>query len=249
MGFLNHATNNIIIDAVLTERGRELLSQNAGLFEIDSFAFGDDEIDYSLIQKYGVIVGKEKIEKNTPIMEANPNENYALKYPLMTFENNVNNLEYIPNLISNLSSAIIYSSSSESNFPTSVAIQVKTSINSTEQNVVIDDSVIDTQFIVKINSELLRIIDNENYDDIDTNNIKTYTIETDDVSELNIGSPEFTGQKYKNISITPVGVVTTSMFEKYGSAINQNIIKTYIQIIGKSSGSNLVIPVQIKRPE
>ena len=27
MGFLNHATNNIIIDAVLTERGRELLSR------------------------------------------------------------------------------------------------------------------------------------------------------------------------------------------------------------------------------
>ena len=37
MGFLNHATNNIIIDAVLTERGREYLSQNNGSFRISSF--------------------------------------------------------------------------------------------------------------------------------------------------------------------------------------------------------------------
>ena len=29
MGFLNHSTNNIIIDAVLTEKGRELLSRNS----------------------------------------------------------------------------------------------------------------------------------------------------------------------------------------------------------------------------
>ena len=76
MGFLNHATNNIIIDAVLTERGRELLSQNNGSFNIASFAFGDDEVDYGLIKKFGMNVGKEKIEKNTPVLEANPNENH-----------------------------------------------------------------------------------------------------------------------------------------------------------------------------
>ena len=51
MGFLNHATNNIIIDAVLTERGRELLSQNNGSFRISSFSFGDDEVDYTLVTK------------------------------------------------------------------------------------------------------------------------------------------------------------------------------------------------------
>ena len=61
MGFLNHTTNNIIIDAVLTERGRELLSQNNGSFKISSFSFGDDEVDYTLITKYGKVIGKEKI--------------------------------------------------------------------------------------------------------------------------------------------------------------------------------------------
>ena len=55
MGFLNHSTNNIIIDAVLTERGREVLSRNDGTFSIESFSFGDDEIDYGIIKKYGLI--------------------------------------------------------------------------------------------------------------------------------------------------------------------------------------------------
>ena len=49
MGFLNHATNNIIIDAVLTERGRELLANEN--FNVSNFALGDDEVDYSIIQK------------------------------------------------------------------------------------------------------------------------------------------------------------------------------------------------------
>ena len=51
MGFLDHSTNNVIIDAVLTDRGRELLARNDGSFEITKFALGDDEIDYNLYQK------------------------------------------------------------------------------------------------------------------------------------------------------------------------------------------------------
>ena len=58
MGFLDHSTNNIIIDAVLTERGRELLSRNNGL-SIAYYSFGDDEVDYTSIKKYGKTNGKE----------------------------------------------------------------------------------------------------------------------------------------------------------------------------------------------
>jgi hypothetical protein len=83
MGFLDHATNNIIIDAVLTDRGRELLASNNGNFNITHYGFGDDEIDYSIIKKFGRTVGKEKIEKNTPIFEAQTLANYALKHPLL----------------------------------------------------------------------------------------------------------------------------------------------------------------------
>ena len=34
MGFLDHSTNNIILDAVLTDAGREALARNDGSFEI-----------------------------------------------------------------------------------------------------------------------------------------------------------------------------------------------------------------------
>lgn len=70
MGFLDHSTNNIIIDAVLTDTGRRLLADNQGKFRIAFFSLGDDEVDYSIIEKFGRAVGKEKIVKNTPVFEA-----------------------------------------------------------------------------------------------------------------------------------------------------------------------------------
>ena len=69
MGFLDHSTNNIIVDAVLTDVGRRALAKNDGSFQIFQFALGDDEIDYNIIEQYGRAVGKEKIEKNTPVLE------------------------------------------------------------------------------------------------------------------------------------------------------------------------------------
>ena len=64
MGFLDNSTNNIIVDAVLTDYGRELLARNDGSFSVVKFAMGDDEVDYTIIRKFGRTVGKEKIEKN-----------------------------------------------------------------------------------------------------------------------------------------------------------------------------------------
>ena len=82
MGFLDHSTNNIIIDAVLTDEGRYLLAQGSDQFDITYFALADDEVDYTLIQKFGRSVGKEKISKNTPVFEASTVSDYALKHKL-----------------------------------------------------------------------------------------------------------------------------------------------------------------------
>ena len=84
MGFLDHSTNNIIIDACLTDKGRETLARNNGTFRIVHYGFGDDEVDYTLIKKFGRTVGKEKIEKNTPVFEAQTIGSLGLKYPLIT---------------------------------------------------------------------------------------------------------------------------------------------------------------------
>jgi len=87
MGWLDGSQNNIVIDAVLTDTGRQLLARNDGSFSIVKFAMADDEVDYTLIEKYGRTVGKEKIEKNTPVFEAQTNSGVALKYRLVSLSN------------------------------------------------------------------------------------------------------------------------------------------------------------------
>jgi hypothetical protein len=84
MGFLDHSTNNIIIDAVLTDTGRRLLANNNGSFRIAFFSLSDDEVDYTIIEKFGRTVGKEKITKNTPVFEAQTKGDLALKHRLLT---------------------------------------------------------------------------------------------------------------------------------------------------------------------
>ena len=89
MGFLDHSTNNIIVDAVLTDYGRQKLANqgSAATKLIVQYAFADDEVDYSVITKYGVIVGKEKIEKNTPIFEASTSAVHNAKSLLVSSPN------------------------------------------------------------------------------------------------------------------------------------------------------------------
>ncbi len=43
MGYLNNQI--VTVDAILTKKGRELLTKNEGSFRITQFALSDDEID------------------------------------------------------------------------------------------------------------------------------------------------------------------------------------------------------------
>ena len=102
MGFLDHSTNNIIVDAVLTDEGRRRLALNNGSFRISMFSLADDEIDYEIISKFGRVVGKEKIVKNTPVFEAQTHRDYAMKNRLITLADPT--VKYIPTFESCLSS-------------------------------------------------------------------------------------------------------------------------------------------------
>ena len=72
MGFLDNST--ITVDAVLTKRGRQILSQG-GNFNITKFALSDEEIDYTLYDvthpngtdSYGAVI------ENMSLLEAAPN--------------------------------------------------------------------------------------------------------------------------------------------------------------------------------
>jgi hypothetical protein len=84
MGYLNNTS--VIVDAILTDKGRQLLAQNDGSFQITQFALSDDEVDYTLYnpnQPSGSAFYGEAIE-NMPIVQAFPEANQIMKYKLIT---------------------------------------------------------------------------------------------------------------------------------------------------------------------
>tara|TARA_B100001094_G_C18088249_1_gene748953 strand:+ start:1035 stop:1307 length:273 start_codon:yes stop_codon:yes gene_type:complete len=85
MGYLDNTS--ITVDAILTKRGRELLSQGGlGAFNITQFALGDDEIDYTLFNEdhpNGSQFAGEAIE-NMPLIEAIPDEGNIMLHRLIT---------------------------------------------------------------------------------------------------------------------------------------------------------------------
>ena len=84
MGYLNNATT--VLDAILTKKGRELLSRGQNEFNITKFAVADDEVDYSLwdvshpqgTDYYGNVI------ENLPLLEPTPDTNTIMRYKLVT---------------------------------------------------------------------------------------------------------------------------------------------------------------------
>jgi len=95
MGYLDNSS--ITVDAILTKRGRELLSRNDGSFKITQFALGDDEIDYTLFNENhpnGSQYSGEAIE-NMPLLEAFPDENNIMLHKLITLPRGTSKLPIV----------------------------------------------------------------------------------------------------------------------------------------------------------
>ena len=93
MAFLNNS-GDIILDAVLTDLGRQRLSKGDGSFKIAKFALGDDEIDYS---QYNTNTGSafEDLDiLQTPILEAITDNIASMKSQLVTYSRT--DLLYLP---------------------------------------------------------------------------------------------------------------------------------------------------------
>lgn len=84
MGLLDNTS--IVIDAILTRKGRELLARGQNEFNITHFALADDEIDYTLWNPdhplgsayYGATI------EAMPITEAVPDETQVMRSKLVT---------------------------------------------------------------------------------------------------------------------------------------------------------------------
>ena len=235
MGFLQNDSSNIIVDAVLTDIGRQFIARNDGSFSIVKFAAGDDEVDYTLIKKFGQTVGKEKIEKNTPIFEALTNQALAQKYRVISVSNP--NLIYLPNL--SLAGAGL---DSTNNILSIGNTTIKSRTITVEQQTTaagsIDVELRDQSFIVQVDNRFVQL-NGSSPDNIDRDQKAVY-IRTKDSTETSVGGSRLT------ITIN-AKTISDSQFQIYGARSNKNLINTFVRISGVQSGQVKEFQIQINK--
>lgn len=234
MGWLDSTTNNVILDAVLTDAGRQALARNDGSFSLSKFALGDDEVNYNTVQKYGRTVGCERIEKCTPVLEALTNQSVSQKYRLISVSNP--NLLRLPSLSlsgdANVDSINNVVTLGKNNQKTSTLTIEQTIQNETS----IDVELRDQTFIVEVSNLFLQVMSNtpENIDGYQ----RAQYIMTRSPAENSFGgsSVQFT---------LSVKSLSTALFSVYGTTADKSIIKTYIKVTGVQSGAVKEVAITI----
>ena len=87
MSFIDNS-GDIILDAVLTDLGRELMARGDGSFKISHFGLGDDEINYALYDSTAATNAEATTIKQLPVFEAMTENSIALKHRLINITRN-----------------------------------------------------------------------------------------------------------------------------------------------------------------
>jgi hypothetical protein len=228
MGFLDHSTNNIIVDAVLTDKGRAVLADPISAFSVAYFALGDDEIDYGIIKQFGRTVGKEKIEKNTPVLEAFTQNNLAQKSKLYSINNET--LTHLPLMTLDVTNNMVTLKRSSRNNATSVAITIK----NTQSDLQIPFQVADTSVDVDVDTRFLLLLGAGSPISNTKNNISTYNLKTSRES----------GSSIKSTLNFNLKSIVEKDFSKYSIPAG-TYIRSFIKITGTKSGVQKIIEVRI----
>ncbi len=244
MGFLDHSTNNIIVDAVLTDLGRQALSQNDGSFSVVKFALGDDEIDYSLINKFGLTIGREKIEKNTPIFEAQTSSNLGLKYKLISMSSQVET--QLPSLVNQTNGGI--SSNTDTLYQTNAAgvatnypvrLVQKIGVDALGANAVafIPIDIQESVFTIKASSRFLSICDTGG-------NIlpADYVSQRDQMAMYRLTAGNQNGNPSLQFQIKPRSSLNRTVYNTFGDS--ESRISTVVVVTGMLTGIQHVINVK-----
>jgi hypothetical protein len=235
VGILQNDTNNIILDAVLTNKGRELIARSDNSFSIVKFAISDEEVDYSIIQKYGRTVGKEKIEKNTPVFEALTNQSLAQKYRCVSVSN--------PNLLRLPSLALTGEGVDSTSTVLSIGNTTVRSRNISLSQTITNESSIDIElrdqsFVIELDNRFLQI-SGRAADDVDSQQRAKYIIPRD-AGETSLGG--------SRVSFTvSTKAISESQFTIFGASYNKNLISTFVKVSGIQSGAVKEFEVQISK--
>lgn len=236
MGLLQHDTNNVILDAVITDVGRAFLARNDGSFSLVKFAVSDDEVNYGIVRQFGRTVGKEKIEKNTPIFEALTGGQHAQKYRCVSLSNP--NLVRLPRLeiVSGLTSGIV---------SLGRAIEKTKTLRFEQQilnEVSVDPELRDQVFLVEMNHLFLRVLGGEP-DNVDSSQRATYLLTRDAAGTALQGSA---------VTFTVVvQAITDAQFDVFGHTASggatKSVIRTNLRVSGLQSGAVREVQVNVSR--
>lgn len=217
MGYLNNAV--VTVDAILTDRGRELLARGDGSFKITQFALSDDEIDYSLYDPtnpsgsafFGAVI------ENMPLLEAMPKATQNLRYKLTTLPRGTSQM---PVLDIGYESIILKQGATLSITPQTLNYLGNNEVfESGGYTITIADVRTMASFEgIGVNTELAR----------------------------NLNATETLGAAtQKTVVGTTINMRATTVNTLFGSSATS--IKTSILVIGRDSGARITVPVTITK--
>tara|TARA_Y100001963_G_scaffold159001_2_gene260792 strand:+ start:26615 stop:27295 length:681 start_codon:yes stop_codon:yes gene_type:complete len=223
MGTLPNDTNNIIVDAVLTDLGRTFLAQQDGSFSITMFGLGDAEVDYTMIKKFGRTVGKEKVEKNCFVMEALTNSDTAMPHMLVSTSRRT--LDKMPGLSLSTNTVNLDMLTN-----TSKKIDIEQSLGGGAS---VTRELKDSMYKVVVPSHMQ--LKGKMARSVDIKGNQTYYISAD-TSLSNGGSG-------LSLDIEPKPGLSTETFQKMGN--KSNAIKTDITVSGMQSGATSILKTSV----
>lgn len=216
MGYLSNTS--VVVDAILTDKGRQLLSQNNGSFQITQFSLSDDEVDYTLYNPNhpsGSAFYGEAIE-NMPIIQAFPEAQEIMKYLLITLPRGTAKLPVI------------------SVGQTSVVLKQGASISITPQTL----NYLGATSTFEQSGYVATIGDVRT-----TAAFNGVGINTPQATALNVTATQTVGTNVsKTVIGTTINITATTVNTLFG---NNTTLYTTLEIVGRDSGARLFIPVQI----
>jgi len=217
MGYLNNAV--ITVDAILTNKGRELLARGDGSFKITQFALSDDEIDYTLYNPShpsGSAYYGQALD-NMPLLEAFPETTQNLRYKLTTLPRGTAKM---PVLDVGLTQITLKQGAS-------IVVTPQT-LNYLGANQVFESSGY-TAIIADVRT---------------MNAFEGVGINTTQATNLNATQTLGTNVS-KTVVGTSINLTATTVNTLFGSSLTQ--LNTTLTVIGRDSGARVTIPVKVTK--
>lgn len=212
------SSTSVVVDAILTKKGRELLARNDGSFQITQFSLSDDEIDYTLYNPNhpsGSAFYGEAIEA-MPIIQAYPNDQEIMKYKLITLPRGT---AKIPVLSIGYSNIVLKQGSSLSITPQTLNYLGATSTFEASGYVA---TIADVRTAATFNG---------------------VGINTAEATSLNSTSTIGTNVS-KTVIGTTINITATTINTLFGT--NTSLFTTLV-VVGRDSGARISVPIQITK--